>query len=181
MVLVIHGPPVDYAPDFRSRRSQAGFASAILCLKRPKAQQGARANDHVRHAACYRTNLRNEPTDSTSSRRMQRAGHGRGSSLTLGDFLRGRLRCAAPWCLFQTLGCDRPGSRMSWRAAAHPEYPFRIRSSEISQRQSREKKMHYSPLSTKVPLFGFSIVRFLRWPNQAPEPTPMSVTPRAVS
>src|SRR5258706_12274919 len=48
------------------------------------AQQGARANDHGRHAACYRTSYRNETPDSKSSCRTRRADHGRASSLTLG-------------------------------------------------------------------------------------------------
>ncbi len=49
-----------------------------------RAEQGARANDHGRHAACYLTSDRNETSDRKSSSRTRRAGHGRGSSLTLG-------------------------------------------------------------------------------------------------
>jgi len=55
----------------------------------PYTQQGARANDHGRHAACYRTSNRSETKESKSSCRTRRAGHGRGSSLTFGKMERG--------------------------------------------------------------------------------------------
>ncbi len=49
-----------------------------------RAEQVARANDHGRHAACFLTSSRIEASESKSSCRTRRAGHGRGSSLTLG-------------------------------------------------------------------------------------------------
>src|SRR5258705_120146 len=49
------------------------------------AQQGARANDHSCHAACYRTTLRHEASESKSSCRTRRASCGRGSSLIVGQ------------------------------------------------------------------------------------------------
>src|SRR5260221_13276078 len=55
-----------------------------LFSEKPNAEQGARANDHGCHAACYLTNDRIETTDSDSSGCTRRASHGRGSSLTLG-------------------------------------------------------------------------------------------------
>ena len=64
------------------RRSDLTFIFPSPCAG--QAQQGARANVHIGHAACYRLHFRNEAFDREPFRCTQRARCGRGSSLTFG-------------------------------------------------------------------------------------------------
>src|SRR6266540_2234386 len=70
-------------------------AATVLRFHRNGAQPGARANDHGRHAACYLTSFRNETREPETFCRTQRAGHGRGSSSTLGGKARGNACLAS--------------------------------------------------------------------------------------
>src|SRR5260221_268536 len=67
--------------ELATKESRRGSPDSI----KKEAEQGARANAGSRHAACCFTNHRNETPDSKFLCRTRRAGHGRGSSLTLGE------------------------------------------------------------------------------------------------
>ena len=58
---------------------RASFISAF-------AEQGAGANVHIGHAACYRIFFRNEASERNPTPSTQRARCGRGSSLIVGPF-----------------------------------------------------------------------------------------------
>ena len=61
-----------------------------------RAEQGARANAHSRHAACYRNEKWIEEVECCFECSTRRAGRGRGSSLTLAKEATARLRHNLP-------------------------------------------------------------------------------------